>query len=390
MSKAARNRRQRTQGHPQDGPRDSGAWQAARLRELSGQDGGVHGDQAIELLQELAWNPVMPCRATFLDDPMFGGRPVPVTGMTDEGQLLTDLSDKPEQIPVLLFEPDRVVLMKDTMTGMTYEWQTEAMVSTGFHRVPPRFVMGFLPADGWGVQRTPGGVVLRDADGAVRAQAELNLDPEWVSAAASCRSVLVLWGTRLGVRVLPGRPPYTDRGRAEEFRRGRREGTLLAASVSWRGLLEEATDWVLFREGSFGLPLPTAYVPSWYFKSSGGPDAFGFTSLARLGAGKMRISRARGLVAELTPTDLDLIRPDADADLGIVTGYHVPPGDPYFADWRAEVLRKRHVLIVTGRQAVPYAPDTLPEQALAVLRESEAATVPLTPSSLRRQSRAPG
>jgi hypothetical protein len=98
---------------------------------------------------------------------MFGGRLAPVTDMTREGQLFTDHSDKSEQIPVLLFEPDRVALMKDTVTGMTYEWQTEAMVSTGFHRVPARFMMAFLPADGWGVQRTPSGVVLRDGDGAV-------------------------------------------------------------------------------------------------------------------------------------------------------------------------------------------------------------------------------
>jgi hypothetical protein len=94
------------------------------LRGLSGQEESLQGDQAVELLQQLAVDSVMPCRATFLDDPMFGGRPAPVTGITGEGELLTDPSDRHDQLPVLLFEPDRVALMQDRGTGMIYEWRT--------------------------------------------------------------------------------------------------------------------------------------------------------------------------------------------------------------------------------------------------------------------------
>jgi hypothetical protein len=386
MGKAARNRRQRQPGRPQ---RPGRAAPPGTLPGATPQDHGTVGPfrggspEAQELLEQIWQDTEMPCRATYLDDPIFGSRLAPVTSMSPAGELLTDPSARLDQIPVLLFEPARSAMVRDPSTGRVHELRTEVMVSTGFHRVPTRFVIGGLPADGWGVYRVPDGVVLRDGDGAVRAEGRLTLDPEWVSAAASCRSVLVFFGPKLGIRVVPGSSPYTDKGRAEEFTRGRREGSLLVAAVKWRGLLEEAVEWVLFSEGSFGLRGPVAYVPSWHFRPFGGPAAFGFESMSRLGKEPVEIPAARGLVAELTPTDMDLTRPDMDADLSLITGYHAPPGEPEFAAWRAQVLRHRQVVVVTGRRPMPFGPGAPVDQAFDVLRESQAARIPLTPVSLR-------
>ena len=73
----------------------------------------------------------------------------------------------------------------------------------GWQRVPPRFIMAGLPADGWALHRTATGVVLRDPYGRTAAGGRLALDPEWVSAAVSLRGVLVFLGPRLSVRTPP-------------------------------------------------------------------------------------------------------------------------------------------------------------------------------------------
>ena len=226
MGKAARNRRNRQ--------RQSRATERLKKR---GSTGYLRGDsaEARELFAQVSAETEMPCRATFVDDPLFGGHPARVTGTTPEGGLLTDTSLEVGRMPVLLFEPVHALAVKDPVTGLTHEARTDVLVATGWQRVPSQFLMAGLPADGWGLYRTATGVELRDPYGCVFAEGRLALDPEWVSAAVSTRAVMVFIGPRLGVRVPPGRTPesYTPQARALEFREGRRDGLLAAATVKW-------------------------------------------------------------------------------------------------------------------------------------------------------------
>lgn len=385
MGKAARIRRQRQHLAQNLAPSvPATTWPGSQLHDPR-RSRLVKGAAKREFLEQIDQDAEMPCRATYLGDPVFGGL-AQVTGVTADGGLIADHSGSLEQIPVLLFEPSRAAVIQDKETGLAYEWRNEVMITLGFHRVPSRFVIGGLPAEGWGAHRAPGAVLLRDADGAVRAKGTLTLDPEWISAAASFGSVLVFFGPLLGVRV-PDRlteATYNTEARADEFKRGRREGTLLAATVKWRGVLEEAVNWVLFAEGSFGLPRPFAYVPSWHFKAFGGPEAFGFTAMSPNQQRPVALPIAMGLAADLTLTDFDLIRPDTDKDLGLVTGYYAGRGDRQFTAWQAAVLRHQNVMVLTGRREITCGPGAQPEEALAVLLESQVAMVPLTPSSWRR------
>jgi hypothetical protein len=147
--------------------------------------------------------------------------------------------------------------------------------------------MAGLPADGWGLYRTATGVRLCDPYGGTYAEGRLTLEPEWVSAAVSTGSVMVFFGPGLGVRVPPGRSPesYTIRERAWEFRDGREKGLLATATVRWHSSPpEEAMTWVSLGENVLGPQAPpVAYVPLLNFKAAGGPQAFGFTDLSRMG-----------------------------------------------------------------------------------------------------------
>jgi hypothetical protein len=361
MGKAARIRRKRHHDLPSG---YTGTVAAGPVR------GGT--PQAVELVQSAFLDTTMPCRATFLDDPLFGKTAALAA------------SQAPGRIPVLLFEPPRALIMQRRDTSSGYMVQSELMVASGFHRVPPRFVINGDPAPGWALNKVPGGVVLRDADGSVRAEGRLDLEPQWVSAAVSFTAVLVLYGPKLGVRP-PGRPAdYTAQARAEEFTHGRREGSLLAATVPWRGTLTETLNWTMLRAGSLGLPLPLAYVPAWHFRAFGGPEAFGFRPMASPETGPVVFPIAHGLAGRLTPTDYDLIRPGADAQTGFVTGYYAPPGDRQFAAWRKEALQHRRVLVAAGLRDMPVGPGADPaRQALDALVHSHAAAVPLDPQSLR-------
>ncbi len=314
MGKAARNRRNRQ--------RQSRATERLKKR---GSTGYLHGDsaEARELFAQVSAETEMPCRATFLDDPLFGGRPARVTGSTPEGELLTDTSREAGRMPVLLFEPVHVIALKDPVTGLTHEARTDVLVGAGWQRVPRQFLMAGLPADGWGLYRTATGVELLDPYGCVFAEGRLALDPEWVSAAVSIRSVMVFVGPRLGVRVPPGWSPesYTARARALEFREGRQDGLLAAATVKWHSSPSaETVSWVLLAENALGPQSPpTVYVPLLNLKAHGGPQALGFTDLSRFGRGPLDIPAARGLAVRLTGADVDLIRADDDTG-GFIAG----------------------------------------------------------------------
>ncbi len=328
----------------------------------------------------------MPCRATFIDSLFPGaGSVAPVTGVTDGGEPVFDLTETRDRVPVMMFEPERMVMATDTATGTTHDLLTEALVSGGFTRVPPLALLGAMPADGWELYRTTDGVVLLDPYGGTVAEGRLTLDPEWVSDAASSRQVLVLVGPRLGIRVPPGRTleSYTADEQIKEFHQCRHKGYLIAAVVGWRGPdAGKALKWVLLRQRSLGLALPLAYVPAASFRAHGGAEAFGFTTFLPPDAPINEPSLARGLAAELTATDIDLIRPDLDRELGWICGYRPGPGShETFGAWGNEARRHGYILVASGEKDLPTTGPDCAERAFEVLMDSVVAAVPLTPFS---------
>ncbi len=380
MGKAARNRRSRQRQSP-----------AAERLKRRGSTGYLRADsaEARELFGQVSAETEMPCRATFLDDPLFGGHRARVTGLTPEGDLITDTGREADRVPVLLIEPVHTIALKDQVTGLMHEARIDVLVGAGWQRVPAQFIMAGLPADGWGLYRSAAGVELCDPYGCVFAEGRLVLDPEWVSAAVSARSVMVFIGPNLGVRVPPGRSPesYTDRDRAREFREGRQNGLLAAAIVKWHSSPpEETVSWVLLAENTLGPQSPpVAYVPLLNLKAHGGPQAFGFADLSGFGREPMEVPVARDLAARLTDADVDLIRPDDDTG-GFVAGYLHPggSGDERFAAWRASAARHGRILVITGARDLLPGDDTDFAQVVDVIRASHGALVLLTRESARQ------
>ena len=377
MGKAARNRRNR-----QRQPRP-----AERLRR-EGYSGPLPPEsaEAWELVEQVHVETEMPCRATFLDDPLFGVRAARVTGMTTGGDLITEDEDDAGRIPVLLFVPVHTIAIQDKVTGQWREGRVEMLVAAGWHWVPPRLLMIGMPADGWGLYRTAAGVELRDPCGGIVANGRIALDPQWVSAAVSGRAVMVFIGPHLGVRVPPGRSPesWTDQNQAGEIREGHEKGLLVTAIVEWHtGPDEETATWVLLPEGALGPPLPPiAYVPRLNLKAHGGPEAFGFASLAMLGREPMDIPIARDLAAQLTAVDVDPIRPGGDP-AGRVAGYRnsAGPDDERFTAWRAAAARHGRILVISGSRDLLPRDDTSQHDLLDVIRASHGAVVLLTRES---------
>ena len=388
MGKKARNRRLRSARQQQQ----QAAAAEARLRR-DGHTGPMPAAAPATrtLMAEILDQTEMPCRATFIDSLFPGaGTVAPVTDVTDSGEPVFDLTETRDPVPVIMFEPERMILATDSATGTSHDLLTEALVSGGFTRVPPLALLGAMPADGWELYRTADGVVLLDPYGGTVAEGRLTLDPDWVSAAASSRQVLVLVGPRLGIRVPPGRTleSYTADERLKEFHQCRHEGHLIAAVVGWCGPDKgKALKWVLLRKGSLGLALPLAYVPAASFRAHGGAEAFGFTTFLPPGAPINEPSLARGLAAELSATDLDLIRPDVDREIGWICGYRAgPDSDGIFEAWGEEARRHGYILVASGGKDLPTTGPDCAKRAFEVLMDSVVAAVPLAPSSRNGQN----
>lgn len=384
MGKAARNRnRRRSQSIPTSRP-PSLFSPGTRTR------GGTA--EALEMVGELSSEIDVPCRATYLNDQLFTGKDrgyFPVADITDDGKFVPDVSDTFEPMPVILFEPTKMMGIEDLRTGTVHEARTEAIIASGFHRLPAAPVWATLPAEGWSLNRTTDGVLLRGPFDDIWAHGTVSLDPAWLSAAASYASVAVFYGPKLGIRLPRGKTPqsYTIDEQIAEFQEGRRQGLCTVASVGWHPVpAEETTNWVLLGPGAFGQPLPFAYVPERSFKPFGGPRAFGFVPLAENGSECTNVPVANGLTSHITATDFDLIRPGHDLDMSFVAGYHAPGGrtDSAFAIWRQAAESSGRVMVVTGNRSMPYPPQSDLDGAYAVLRSSHAATVPVDPAPLRR------
>ncbi len=103
----------------------------------------------------------MSARVTYLDDPVFGGMQAAV-GIGADGRLVADGSGTEEPIPVVLFEPAKVMMSENKDTGLVQELRTEAIVAAGFHRMPPPGPLwAAKPAAGWEVRREQGALVPR-------------------------------------------------------------------------------------------------------------------------------------------------------------------------------------------------------------------------------------
>lgn len=385
MGKGARNRQRRHQaaGHTSTASRDPASWEHWLP------EGPLAGDdpQTQVLLARLATEHHMPCKLTYLDDPVFGRGAVPVAGIAQDGTLIPDNSGTVDPIPVVMFEPSRSVISQDSRTGTAHDLLTEAIITAGFHRILPGPIWTGLPAEGWGMYRTTDGLVLRDPDGAVYAESTTAFDPAWVSTATSLGSVLVLHGPCLGIRTPPGRTEvsYTVADRAQEIKRGRRDGLLAGATVTWHPEpLTETLNWVLFQPGMYFQPLPVAYLPIWEFNRHGGPETFGFAPFRSFA----EIRQAHGMVAHITDTDVDLYRPEVDRDLSFICGYHAVEGttDGRYAAWKKAALTARRLLLITGRREMPTGPTARAagaqasyDEAWEVLHESYVAVVTTTP-----------
>jgi hypothetical protein len=133
----------------------------------------------------------------------------------------------------------------------------------------------------------------------------------------------------------------------------------------------------------YSQPLPVVYVPVWEFNRHGGPEAFGLAPFR----GFSEVPLARGMVAHLTETDVDLYRPDVDRDLSFICGYHAIGGitDGRCAMWRQAALTAGRLLLITGRREMPTVatiqatgPHAAYDQAWKVLHESHVAIVTTT------------
>jgi hypothetical protein len=304
--------------------------------------GAVQGGtpEASNLVSDALLDKKMACRATYLSDPIFGMSPFT---QSTEGD-----------IPVLLFEPAKIIAVKDTLTGTVHEMRTERLVMGGFQRLSGG-LWTLEVVEGWSIYRTNNSVLLRDPDGDVAAEGDLVLDPQWVSDVTTAGYAIVLQGAPLGVRIPPGRrsADYSNQERVLEFKRARHNGILAGGIVKWGGTNRDALNWVLFPAGVFGIPFPVAYMPLWSLSMHGGPEVFGFE---RLNSGSIG-ARAVGMVANITETDLDFMRPmESDPQISFIAGYRdAAAGSPHsqFTAWRDSAIQCGGVVAIAGPREMP-------------------------------------
>jgi hypothetical protein len=347
MGKGARNRRRRQLQAAARPLQPTAAWNIV----------GGSPKERLEKLAEVLQEVDIPCQTTTSSDPLFGGPGAVISEILPDGKVLTDPYDTIPVLPVALFEPTRLLGLKDPRTSTFHEPRMEYIISAGFHR-QPRGMLANLPAEGWGLYRTNSGLMLRDQFGGVWANSTVTPDPDWLALAARHYWVTVYYGPWLGLRLPEGATgrTYTLQDRIAEFRRGREYGLCAAASVRWHPeIFDQTTEWVLFAAGAFGQPYPVAYVPAWNFDHLGGPGTFGLEPLTLHGHWIGGVPVAHGLAVDITSTDVDFFQPHLDTAINFVTGYRVPARDPdpSFTAWRQMALQAGSVLLIAGSKDMP-------------------------------------
>ncbi len=328
----------------------------------------------------------MPCRATYLNDPVFGGMR-PAVGIGPGGQPVADQSGTVEPLPVVMFEPVHTMMITNRVTGMVQEARTDAIVANGFRRITASPLWIIKPAPGWEVRRQPGELILLDGAKEIWACGKITPEPAWVSAAASYGHVAVFFGPNLGVRTPPDMRPadYTTTKRAAEFRRGRGYGLVTAATVTWRGeAVAETLDWMTFLPGSFSQPLPGLFAPLANFARHGGPEAFGLSPVREHGLA-VPADPIKTLVAQVSHTDIDLSDPGETTPFDWIGGVHYAEGIQ--ETWLRAALTAGRLLLLTG-PSLPGQPAGGTDGDFEALTQLWGAVVPvqalLRPKGARR------
>lgn len=194
-------------------------------------------------------------RTVLCDDPAVG------LDLSDTFPTLpTQLVTPPEQVPVVLFEPE-MTMWVDMEDGSRREAQSDAAVSAGLHRCWP----GPTPPDpspGWSVRHTAAGIDLV-LGSSVWATGATSPDLGWLELAGAHQQVLALYGTRLGVRI-PRKlesARYTPDLRRRELDDARRDGDVAYGVLRWYPLGAEPPDFALLDLREIGIPIPAFAFP---------------------------------------------------------------------------------------------------------------------------------
>jgi hypothetical protein len=155
--------------------------------------------------------------------------PAGVTMIVSEQNAAADA----QSFPVLLVEPRKAAISRNTETGETREEQIEAIIAAGFQRMLYPST-GVQEAPSWKVSRISQTIRLVDADRRLWAEVRHVRDERWLSQARRLGWVLVIYGPLIGVRTPPGQDDYDDGARLEELRDARRRGLVAAGVVRWR------------------------------------------------------------------------------------------------------------------------------------------------------------
>ena len=138
-----------------------------------------------------------------------------------------------QSFPVLLLEPRKCAISRNTETGVTREEQIEAIITAGFERLLYP-ALRIQQESGWKITMIGQTIRLMDPAGGLWAEGKHARDERWLSQARWLGWVLVIYGPFVGVRTPQGQDNYDDAARLEELRDARQRGLVAAALVRWR------------------------------------------------------------------------------------------------------------------------------------------------------------
>lgn len=170
-------------------------------------------------------------RTTYLDDPVLDiGHAATALNELGIPEFSTDLP----ALPVALIERHQALWTHPDTGPERQEVWTEQALSLGMERIG--YGVHKMPnPEGWLIAQWPresGGLQLQQPDGNLFVYALCGLDPAWLAAARRFRSVLVLHGPHLGLKV-PDDHPDADGERTRELITARQQGLVTGGIISW-------------------------------------------------------------------------------------------------------------------------------------------------------------